>query len=366
MNGRKTLFFLLTFCFLLSPLSVRAEDSPGSDKTKGLWETFSASLPDMVKDALPAEPDGEKVKEALDFSHLCASIIAEIKGEENGLRGVIFQTLGVLLLFGTAEILGKSRKGVSMAVGLGCAFCMAELFFSVAEQTASFLTDLGKLAGGVSALYTGVYAMGGLTASAGTAGVGFSGFISLLSVLGTGILVPFSQILFVLTPFTVWQAFPCLAEAVKQMKSLFVWTLTFIGVLFSASLAFQNSLSSSLDSLAMRTVKFSVGQALPTVGTAVSAAVGTLASSLSLVKNTAGGGATLCFLLLFLPLLARLFLLRFLLAFGGGVFASLGAETVGKTAEGYRRVLDFLLSASALFGGIFLILLLVCAGGIPA
>ena len=175
------------------------------------------------------------------------------------------------------------------------------------------------------------------------------------SIVG-GLLSPLLKILFVLTLLSPLAKNGITAEIEKRIRTAYVWILSLICVLLGASLAFESSLAASADSVAIRTVKFTVGQSIPLVGGAISSMLGTLSSSLSLVKSAFGAGAFIALLSLLLPVLAELLLVRLTLSVCSFVGSSMEAYSVRDVCERYRAIFDLMLAAVAITGAMFLLL----------
>jgi hypothetical protein len=140
--------------------------------------------------------------------------------------------------------------------------------------------------------------------SAAAASSGFTVFVGILESVVLGLLSPLLKILFALSLLSPFSFSTLTAEIEKRIRASFVWILSVICFFLCASLAFESGLASSADSVAMRAAKFTVGESIPLVGGAISSMLGTLSSSLSLVKSTFGAGALVALLSLLLPVLA--------------------------------------------------------------
>ena len=113
--------------------------------------------------------------------------------------------------------------------------------------------------------------------------------------------------------------------------------------------------------MAARAAKYAVGNTVPVVGGALSGALGTLTSSLSLVKHTAGAAAFLAILAIALPMLAELFLCRMLLSLFSSCSAAWEDRAAAKVFGDFRGLWDLLLAAVAAVSVVMLMLLAIFA-----
>ena len=156
-----------------------------------------------------------------------------------------------------------------------------------------------------------------------------------------------------------------LGELSRTVRGWMLALFGAFGALLPATLAFQTAISSAADSMTVRTVKYAVGQSVPVVGGAISGALGTLATSLGVMKSTLGGASFLAVLLLLLPPLSELFLCRMMLSLAGGVANGTEAAPLGRVLGEFRGLCDLLLAALAAVLAVFLLLLgVLCRVGI--
>jgi stage III sporulation protein AE len=96
----------------------------------------------------------------------------------------------------------------------------------------------------------------------------------------------------------------------RFVRRLFTWLLSLVMLFLSVLIGVQSTMAVSADSFSMKTAKFALGNFIPLVGNALSDAVGTVAGSLSLIKNSCGVFGIVTVALLLLPVLLHLLLHR--------------------------------------------------------
>ncbi|MBO5790201.1 MAG: hypothetical protein J6R40_03500, partial [Clostridia bacterium] len=189
-----------------------------------------------------------------------------------------------------------------------CVFRAAQPCLENALQT---LKDIEAFYGAMLPVTGALYVAGGNSATAAAAGASGSLVLSVCQLLSGS----------VLSPLLAASASLSLVGAIsksgdgygigEQVKRLFSTLLGAFVTIASASLALQCAVGSAADSAALRGARYAVAQAIPMVGNAVSASLGTVGASVSLIKSTLGGGAVLILGLCVLPVIIELYLMKF-------------------------------------------------------
>ncbi len=353
-----SLFLLLSLLFLCPTDALATENTIDETKTD-LLDGLSSILPDAAKESLgTSEPDADAIREAVGFRHVFSLTADAFTGAlaDGGTAGKIF---GTALFFSAAALIG-SFFGKSRFSDIFFSAAPALLFYELLSPTLSrvfsFLSELSAFSSLLSPLFVSVFSAGGAVGSATAASSGFTVFVGILESVVLGLLAPLLKILFALTLLSPFSLCTLTGEIEKRIRAAFIWILSTVCFLLCASLAFESGLASSADSVAIRATKFTVGQSIPLVGGAISSMLGTLSSSLSLVKSTFGAGALIAILSLLLPVLAELIVLRLSLSLSSLAATAMGAHSVGSICERYRGVLDLMLAAVTITAAMFLIL----------
>ena len=322
-------------------------------------DSFLSSMGEILPDAaLPYLPeditDTDALREAVGFRRLLALAAEALKNGYSETRGGFVRLLGITLLFSAAVSFGKS-KVAALWVEVAAALALFSAVSGCSASVTAFFSDLSSFASLLSPLYTVTLASGGAVATSAAAAGAFTGFITVLDVLATGLLGPLVQVLLSLTLLSALGNGGALRELTSRLSGLYVFLLSLIGVLLTAALAFEGSLASSADSMATRTVKFAIGNALPVVGGTVSSLLGSLSASLSLIKSAMGAASLIVILSLCLPLLCELFLWRTALSLCDGLAVFLGAPTLGAAFGRFRKIYDLMMAGCAIVSVLFLL-----------
>lgn len=313
------------------------------------------SLPDAALPHLPSDPtDTEGLREAVGFRYLLSMGIEAAKNGFSMEKGGLARLLGLTLLFSAAAAVGKGRT-TTLFIQLAATLSLYTLLVGCGERVTAFFSDLSAFSSVLSPLYTAALASGGAVTGAAAAAGAFTGFITVLDVMATGLLGPLIQVLFALTLLSALGNGGAVGELSARISGVYVFLLSLLGVLLTAALAFEGSLAAAADSMAFRTAKFAVGNALPLVGGTVSSLLGSLQASLGLIKSSMGAAALISLLALLLPLLFELILWRTALSLCEGVAAVLGAPALGGVLGRFRRLYDLMLAGCAIVSLLFLL-----------
>lgn len=324
------------------------------------------ALPDAALPNLPEDPtDAEALREAVGFRHLLAmAVSAAQNGFSAGKEGLL-RLLGITLLFSAAAAVGKGRA-VTLFVELAATLSLYTALSGCTTRVMAFFSDLSSFSSLLSPLYTTALASGGAVTGAAAASGAFTAFMTVLDVMATGLLGPLLRVLFALTLLSALGNGGAVGELSSRVSGLYLFLLSLLGVLLTAALAFEGSLAASVDSMAVRTVKFALGNALPVVGGTVSSLLGSLQASLSLVKSAMGATSLIVLLSLALPLLCELLLWRGALSLCEGVAGVLGAPALGGVLGRFRRLYDLMLAGSTIVSLLFLLTVGLVSRGMTA
>ncbi len=360
---KRAFFFLVSF--ILLSLALRAPVCAAESATDSLLLPL-INAPSFITEHLPEDiTDPEALGAAVGPERLLSLLISGVTQAFEKEKGALLRLLGTALLFSVGTLLCRGRETAGMLNGVA-ALAVYRLFEESVARVTDLLSELATFSGIVAPIYTGVLAAGGNATAATSGSIGFSAFLSVLETLGGGVLAPLLRTMLALTLVSGFSSLPAVGEISRSLRNTYLFLLSLLCALLGASLAFQTALASSADSVAVRTVKFAVGNAIPVVGGSVSAALGSLATSLSLVRHTVGTASAVVLLSLVLPTVSELLLLRLALSLCEGLTNALGATGIGGVFGRFRGLYDLMLATVAILSVLFLLLSGVLASISPA
>ncbi len=351
---RFLLLFLVSFLFWgITPLFASAEEYGNTEKEETAVRDFFASLPDLgIEDPL-SEEGNEELLHRLGIEYLFSLAIDSLSGEAPSALATLSTLLGIgLLLSLTALMREKLSSGTGKVLdgvlSISLVLFLYERFLGVFRLSEAFLTDLCALSDLFAPLMASLYLAGGNTAGATVGGGALFALSILLENLGAAVLMPLLRLLL---GFLLVSAVGEIRTdgLVSSLKNLYTMLLSFGCMLTGAALSFQTVLGNAADSFTLRTVKFAVGNMIPTVGGTVSSGLSALASSVSFLRATAGGGVCAVLFAAALPSLVSLLLSRLCLSLSASFFELLGVGApYVRLLRAFRALLDLCLAAVAL------------------
>lgn len=147
----------------------------------------------------------------------------------------------------------------------------------------------------------------------------------------------------------------------KTMK----WLLSFTFTVFSAFLTFKTLISTAVDSVSTRAVRFTMSSFIPVVGAALSEAYKTVQGSVNILKNGMGIFVIFAVAAVFLPVILRLTLWNFSVSICKSISLMLSLSVPTKMLSGVSTVLSVLLAVLLCIMALFIIstALIMTAGG---
>ena len=364
---RRMLGCLCLACLLLlgTPLGVSAVETADAAE---LWQGFRDALPDLVADRLPEEADTDAVGELVGLRGLLGILASGLDDGLGEALPFLSALLGFVLLGAAAELLRADTRseGLRRLMGAALSATFATLIWERARlgvETAGELLD--SLCDTVTAAIPTLCAVQ-IAAGAGTvstvSGAALSGGVAIVERVAASVLPAVAGCSFGFALIGSLGGELRLDGISKSLRALYLTGLGLLSFLLTTSLALQKTLGASADTAALRGAKYAVGTMIPIVGGTISSLLGTLGSSMTLLKNTVGVGAVAAILLLALPPLVYLLLARVSLSIAGAVAHLLGVSRIERLLAEFRGVYDLMLAVSAICVTMFLLSLALLLG----
>ncbi len=296
-------------------------------ETLGTNRLFDA-LPQQTKEALQKAGIGELKAEGLYDLQMGAVLSTMMEmltsNSKTPLCGLTV-CLGIILLCSVTEgfRIGSSdlRLGsVQNAVGTMCICTAVIVPFSHTIASAAEV-----ISGGAGFMLLYVPVMAGLMASTGhevTAGSYYTGMMTagnLVSVLSAKLLVPMMNVFLALSVTSSVSPKMNLSALSETVYKVAKWVLTFVMSVFITVMSLNTMITSSMDQVSKRALKFTVSSFVPVVGGVLSEALNTFSGSLELLKTGAGVLVIIGSAFWLLPVLAECIIWQFSLFLLGAV-----------------------------------------------
>ncbi len=331
--GKKYRSILFILCFILILISGTASAGAFDDEDDGLpdeYGDFIDSLDPSVSDRLPEgifSDDEEQIAEAAkQLSSPLEWLSVLLEAFSGGIKNII-PTFAVILctviisaiMNCTSSSFGGGMSRIVECITRLCSFCaISGIAISRVEDLKIYFERLFSAVASFLPLSASLYAMGGNLTAAVSSTSSVSIILTVCQFFCTYTVMPIFCICLCLTLLGVFDGGG--ADAGKEIggsiRKCYTTALAFVMMILTGALATQSILAAKSDNAIMRGAKFAVSSFVPISGGTVSSTLGTLASSVELLRGSVGviGIAILIFLLI--PIIVELALLRGVFAIG--------------------------------------------------
>lgn len=337
-------FIIILFISLALATEIRA------DTSDEIGAELEQTIPEHLRDYYLR--DGEKMT-APSFSDVLGYLSKSIADRITSPLRTLSSLMVIAVISAVFHLCSEFINNEQMRCAFECA-CAVSMTLSVLSSCNFILNDtrifLGRLAEfslSLAPILTGICIATGNIGSAAVTGTGISVFVAVCEEL-------FSTVLFsMVTTSLAFSVCSCMNDDKPDLSSLsllvrraFSVIMGFIMMLYCAVMAYQSIISSSADSLSVRTVTFAIGNTVPVVGASLGAAVRTVSGALSSLKGTVGGVGISVILLLVLPCTISLLLERMAVSAAAAFCGMFGLKREAKLLEGVITVYGYAVALS--------------------
>lgn len=342
------IFFTAALLFFGSAVKVNAQDDSTLYDTSKLYN----SLSDEVKQSLNNMGiDGVDTGKLSNLSF--SSIIAEItnivsQNVDSPLKGLI--TITALLLLCSILSAYKNTLGsdVSTAINITSTLCVTCAAAMPAILIISRTSDIISTSSNIMLTYIPIMAV--IMAAAGHPISGAS-YYSMMIAAGEGVGQLSSKIIVpLLNMFLGLSITGCVSPDVNLggftnlISRIIKWLLSFAMTIFTAVLTIREIITTSLDNVSTRAVRFTLNSFIPIVGSALSDAYKTVQGSVGLLKSGVGVFVIISIAIVFLPIILQSLMWIITLSIGKSTAEVLNLQQVQKLLESISAVFSTLLA----------------------
>ena len=275
------------------------------------------------------------------------------------LKGLISITAIFLICSMLSVYKGSLSSGVSDAINITAALCISGAVVVPAVELIGNASQLIVTASNVMLAY--VPAVVTLMLSSGGAVSSASYYTAVLAAgegvcqLSSRLLAPFMNLFLGLSVTSGISPEIHLEGLIQSVSKAVRWLLTFAMTIFTAVLGVKQVITSSLDTVSNRAVRFAVGSFVPVVGSALSEAYNTVRGSVSILKSGLGVFAIIAVAAVFMPIIIRSVMWIVTLWLGKSVAEVLGLPQCAGLLGGVSAVLSTLLAVVLCVMSIYII-----------
>lgn len=369
----------VTFACALFFLTVVADEQGENQKIPDEYKDFIGSLPSDVIDKLDGalSDDVNDIKDAaIELSaaeNILNTLIDLFFEQAKAALPMLAMLLGIVIISSVINTFSSSFGG-----GLGgvISFCVRLCTYTLISGTA--ISSLTVISNYFSSLFSAVaaflplsatlYAMGGNLTLAATSVAGTSIMLAVCQFVCAYTVIPVFCVCLSLSLISVFDGVVSFAGA-KIIASIKKWYNIALGIvmtLLTASLAAQTIVASRADGVAMKGIKFAAGSLIPISGGAVSSTLGTLVTSVGLIRGSVGVVGIIALILLLLPTLISLMLMRFSYSVAEICAGLLSASGEQKLLNEIGSIYGYLEGVAILCSSVFIVALAIfCSVSTP-
>lgn len=268
---------------------------------------------------------------------------------------LLFSVVGVILLCSLTNSIGEGAGGGQANTTFSLVAVLAG-----AAMIIGYITDV--LTASTTAINGGNTFMAGfIPAFAGM--VGISGRVSTATVFN-GLIIGCGELFSQLSAMFLMPLSTCilgisLAGAVNPelklqrlgdtIKKIVVWGLGLLMTVFVGVLGLQSFVANSADTVALKTARFTISNAVPFVGGAISDALGTMQGSIGIIKNSFGTFGIIAGAMTVLPTIITAACYKLALLVAGAISDMFGLSRLSEIIRSGENVLSIILAMLVCF-----------------
>lgn len=359
MKKRKFLRLILPVLLLFFAFGATAYAAETPDSMK-----VEVIVPDGLREYLPRDIEDfqpSDVLEQFDFRFFTGTFIKMIAAAAPDAAKSFAMLLGIVILCAVLNIVKRTvaAQGLQVSLDLVGMVCIASAVFAVTETAfglaEEFVGSISSFMRKITPTMSGfMIARGEITSAAVISGVIFTA-VSVLEQTVAKILFPLIRVSLCISVVSTVFGVPGISGFAPTVKKIIGYVFGFITTSLSAVLMFQRLVAKSTDSLAMRGIRFAVGQFVPFVGGAVNEALSTLMGGIGTVKAATGAVAAVTVCLIAAVPVIRMLLHKMFLEFVTVCAGLLGLSGESKLMSDVASYLGYMAAVMAISSVFFIL-----------
>ena len=334
-----------------------------------LSEIYGAVNADGVRENMPKSAEEfigyseddlnlDNISEKFSFGFIF-NLIMRLLG--NLITSVVKNFIPVIVLIILSSVIGvlknlreREKENFSEIINFVLTICLAgAVFYNVREcfyTAADFLEEIHIYMMSMIPVMSSLSAISGNIAAAAANSAGLYVVLNVIDAVGNSVILPVLQICFALSLARQLTAGSNSSDNVdlsgvsSYIRSVLNWIFIFIMTILTAVLFFQSILASSADTVAARTVRFTVTSFVPVVGSMIGDVSRTIIGSIQAVKGITGIFGVLVIIITLLPPLITVVLNKLMLSISGVFALILGLDKQSDFLKEMNSLLDITLA----------------------
>lgn len=363
------LVFVITL-MLFSTVTVSATDNSMIYDTSEIYNSLSDEVKQSLDNLGISGVDTNQLSN-ITFDSIVSEIVSiSSQNMQSPLKGLI-SIIALLLLCSILSAYKNSiSNDISTALNLASTLCVTCAVAMPAIDIIRQTTDVIKVSSNVMLAYIPVMVV--IMASSGHAISGAS-YYSMMIAAGEGVGQVSSNLISPMLSMFLGLSITGsvspdinLSGFTNLISKTIKWVLGFVMTIFTAVLSFRQLITTSLDNVSTRAVRFTLNSFIPIVGSALSDAYKTVQSSVGLLKSGVGIFVIISIAIVFLPIIVQSLMWIITLFIGKSVAEVLNLTQVQKLLDSIITVFSTLLAIVLCIMSVYIIstaIVLMMGGG---
>lgn len=313
---------VLLFCVL--PFKCYAEEGNEQDFYREQYElsnadTLDNNLPEETREYFSENninPENYNWVNSINPQNVFSHIWQFVK---SGAKTPVVTSMAILAVIilsaalSSMETVGPATATALYATVLSVASVICVPVFSVISASVNAMQGCTVFMSAFIPVFAVIVASSGATATAASMSSLLLGASQAVSFVSNFVVIPLLGGFLSISVAT--SVSPLLARSgiADGIKKLAFWIMSLLTTVFIGILSIQTAVNASADTLALKTAKFIVGSSVPVAGAVLSEALTTVTASIGILKSSIGVYGVVACCVIFLPLLAELFIWKVLL-----------------------------------------------------
>lgn len=366
---------IFALCFFALFLRTPAQCAESENSTVNLEEIHEyagtgelvKNMPDNAKEYID---DGGSLnigdlKNKFDFGFVFSTVV-KILGEVIPLCVKDFLPVFVFIIFFALLSAAKdafTSEKLSEVINFIAVICFAGITYFIVKNcfftAKKFLEDIHVYMTVMMPVMASLSALTGNVTAAAANSAGLYVILNVVEIIASTAVLPLLQICYAITLTQNVNGALNLSGIVGYIKSAVNFIFIFIMTTMVTILFFQNTLASSADNIASRTVKFTVSSFVPVVGGIIGDAARTVIGSMQAVKNVTGVFGIFVIIITLLPPLITVLANKFVFRICGAFSLILGMDKQNSFLSDICSLLDITIALMISVSVVFIFVLTI-------
>lgn len=365
-----SVILIIVVFILLSVFTVSAAEDGITYDLSGIYSSLSDEVKQSLNNIGVDSADPQKIS-SLEFSSIVEEITA-LAGEnaKSPLKGLLSVTTLLLLCSLLSAYKNSLSSDISSALNITCALCVTCAVIVPAVSVINMTSNIISVASNLMIAYIPIMVI--IMTTAGQP-VSSASYYAMVLAAGEGVgqissrvIVPLLNMFLGFSVTSSVSPEINLSGFINIISKTVKWLLGFAMTIFTAVLTFKQLITTSLDDVSTRAIRFTLNSFIPIVGSALSDAYKTVQGSVGLLKSGVGIFVIISIAFIFLPVILQTLMWLVTLWIGKASAEVLSLNQSAKLLENISVVFSTLLAIVLCIMSIYIIstaVVLIAGGG---